>query len=126
VTVVLDASAVLVLLLDQPGAEAVAEALPGAALGTVALSEVLGALGDRGVVTSGLADHLAAAGVRFEPLSEPDALAAAQLRGLDRDRVLSLGDRCTLALAQRLSAAVLTADLAWSALDVGVEVRQLG
>ena len=122
---VLDASAVLVLLLDEPGADAVTDALADGALSVVNLAEVLSTLTDRGADTSGLADHLAAAGVQVEPMAEPDAAVVAELRRLDADRVLSLGDRCCLALARRLSAAVLTADHAWSGVETGVDVRQL-
>lgn len=124
-TVVLDASAVLVLLLDEPGAEVVAEVLPDGVLGAVNLAEVLSKLADRGVAAAGLADHLAAAGVHVEPVTEQDALDVAAVRRLDTGRVLSLGDRCCLALARRLSVAALTADRAWSAVDAGVEVRQV-
>jgi ribonuclease VapC len=125
VTIVLDASAVLVLLLDEPGADVVAEAVPDSVLSTVNLAEVLSKLGDRGVDTSGLADHLVAAGVRVEPMIEQDAAEVAGLRRLDTGNLLSLGDRCCLALARRLSCAVLTADRAWSAVDMDVEVRQV-
>jgi ribonuclease VapC len=125
VTVVLDASAVLVLLLDESGADVVAEAVPDSALSAVDLAEVLSKLGDRGVDTSGLVDHLAAAGVRVEPMTEQDAAEVARLRRLDTRKVLSLGDRCCLALARRLSSSVLSAGRAWSALDTEVEVRQV-
>ena len=124
-TVVLDASAVLVLLLDEPGADAVAEALPDAAISAVNLAEVLSTLGDRGLDTSSLTDHLVAAGVQVEAVTERDAAEIARLRRMDTDEVLSLGDRCCLALGRRLSSDVLTADRAWSTVDTGVEVRQV-
>lgn len=124
-TVVLDASALLVLVLDEPGADTVAEVLSEGALSAVNLAEVLGTLGDRRVDASGLADHLAAAGVRVEPMTERDAAEVAELRRIDTRQVLSLGDRCCLALARRLSAPVLTADRGWSALETGVEIRQV-
>jgi ribonuclease VapC len=124
VTVVLEASAVLVLLLDESGADVVAEAVPDGALSAVDLAEVLSKLGDRGVDTSGLVDHLAA-GVRVEPMTEQDAAEVTRLRRLDTRQVLSLGGRCCLALARRLSSAALTADRAWSAVEAGVEVRQV-
>ncbi len=47
------------------------------------------------------------------------------LRTATRAAGLSLGDRACLALAQRLSAPVLTADQAWKGLDVGVEIRHI-
>ena len=124
-TVVLDASAVLVLVLDEPGADTVTEVLPEAVLSAVNLAEVLSKLSDRGIDAATLADHLAAAGVQVEPMIESDAGVVAELRRLDASRVLSLGDRCCLALGRRRSAAVLTSDRAWSAVEAGVEVRQL-
>ena len=124
-TVVLDASAVLVLLLDEEGATAVAEVLGGGVVSAVNLAEVLSKLDDRGVDASGLADHLAAAGLRVEPLTERDAADVAELRRIDTGRVLSLADRCCLALGRRLSVPVITADRAWAGIDAGVEVRQI-
>ncbi len=124
-TVVLDASAVLVLLLDEPGAETVAGVLAEAALSAGNLAEVLSKLGDRGVDTVGLVDHLTAAGVEVHPLTERDAVVSAELRRIDTGRVLSFGDRCCLALGRRLSAVVVTADRAWSGLQTGVEVQQI-
>ena len=124
-TVVLDASAVLVLVLDEPGADAVTEVLPEAVLSAVNLAEVLSKLIDRGVDASSLVEHLAAAGVQVEPMLEGDASVVSELRRLDVGKVLSLGDRCCLALGRRRSSAVLTADRAWSSAAAGVEVRQV-
>jgi ribonuclease VapC len=125
VTVVLDASAVLVLLLDEPGAEDVAGVLADGALSTVNLAEVRSKLFDRGVDAVGLGDHLTAAGVTVYPMTERDAAEVAELRRIDTARVLSLGDRCCLALARRLSAVVVTADRVWSDVDAGIEVQQV-
>ena len=124
-TVVLDASALLVLLLDEAGADAVAEVATDGVISAVNLAEVLSKLSDREVDASGLGDHLATAGVQVESMQASDAAEVADIRRLDTGRVLSLGDRCCLALGRRLSATVLTADRAWSGVDVGVEVRQL-
>lgn len=124
-TVVLDASAVLALLLDEPGAEPVVGVLGDGALSAVNLAEVLSKLSDRGVQAAGLGDHLTAAGLTVHPMTELDATEVAELRRIDGGRVLSLGDRCCLALGRRLSAVVMTADRAWSALDAGVEVQQV-
>ena len=124
-SVVLDASAVLVLLLDEPGATAVADVLAQAVISAVNLAEVLSKLTDRGAEVTGLTSQLGAAGVLVEPMTEADAAEVALVRRLDSERVLSLGDRSCLALARRLSAPVLTAYRAWSTVDAGVEVRQL-
>ncbi len=124
-SVVLDASSVLVLLLDQPGADVVMEVLRAGVLSAVNLAEVLSKLTDRGADVSGLTDDLVAAGVRVEPMTVADAAEVAELRRIDQGRLLSLGDRCCLALGRRLSAPVLTVDRAWSELDGDVEVRQV-
>ena len=47
---VLDASAVLALVQDEPGAEAVAAALPGSRLGAANLAEIIGKLVDAGIL----------------------------------------------------------------------------
>jgi hypothetical protein len=51
-------------------------------------------------------------GVRIEPLT------AARLWDRARPAGLSLGDRCCLALAERLGCAAVTADTAWAQLDL--------
>jgi len=121
---VLDASAVLALLHDEPGAEIVAVALPGAVLSTVNLAEVIGKLVDAELDSSRLRQLLTAAGVVLEPLSEQDAELAGALRALPKGRSLSLGDRCCLALTLRSRPAeVLTADQAWTEVQLPVHVR---
>ncbi len=123
-TVVLDASAVLVCSSTNRAPRPSQASLPTGPEHRD-LAEVLSKLSDRGVNAVGLGDHLTAAGVTVHPMIERDAAEVAELRRVDTARVLSLGDRCCLALGRRLSAVVLTADRAWSALDTGLEVRQV-
>lgn len=125
-TVVLDASAVLALLFDEPGADAVAEHVAGGAVvSTVNLAEVATVLVRRGRDPEVVLRPLRAQ-VHVIAFTEDDAAAVAALYPLVSRRGLSLGDRACLALARRLQVAAITAEHVWRGLDVdGVTIEHV-
>lgn len=119
---VLDTSALLALLFDEPGAAAVADAIAGgAAISTVNLSEAAAALvrnhRDPESILGAVTQQ-----VSVEAFTEEDAQVAAALWAPTRGTGLSLGDRACLSLAKRLNAVTVTADREWADIDVGVTV----
>ena len=120
---VLDASAVLALVHDEPGADQVADALSGSTLSAVNLTEVVGKLVDADVEAQQLRTLLVSAGVTIKHFGADDAELAGALRSVVGGRALSLGDRCCLAVAVRSDPPeVLTGDRAWAELDLPVRV----
>jgi ribonuclease VapC len=125
---VLDASVFLAYLNEEPGADAVTDAIAeGVHLSSVNLAEALARFARRGADPAHLAADLTARGllgmaVRVEPFTQADAVEAARLQPLTREFGLSLADRACLALARRLGAPVLTADRAWAGATLEVDL----
>ncbi|HEX4607147.1 MAG TPA: type II toxin-antitoxin system VapC family toxin [Urbifossiella sp.] len=121
--VILDASAVLALLLGEPGADAVLSHGPGALLSAVNYAEVVAR-------TASLCGSLDEAKRRIDrqeleivPLDRDQAVIAASLAAAGRPLGLALADRCCLALAMTRGLPVLTADRVWRRLDVGISIE---
>lgn len=123
--VVLDASALLVLLNSERGADVVAGTLPGAAMSAVNLSEVVAKLAERGVPEREIRTALDGLGLEIYPFDRELAYLAGQLRARTRGRGLSLGDRACLALGLQLDASALTDDRSWSGLGIDVRIQVL-
>ena len=120
---VLDASAVLTLVQDEPGSDRVARCIPGALISAVNLAEVVGKLADAGVPGDQIELALSALGLRVVPLDARAAYEVGMLRPPTRTHGLSLGDRACLALGVASGLPVLTSDRAWSVVDVGATVE---
>ncbi len=130
-TSVLDASALLAYLQDEPGVDLVAEALvQGVAMSAVNWAEVLSKLTEWGqdpdAVTAELTEQgLLGKALLVYPLNEALACSIAKLYPGTRSLGLSLGDRACLALALSLGLPVLTADRDWGTLSLGCNVIQI-
>jgi ribonuclease VapC len=122
--VVLDASALLVLLLGEAGAERVADLLPRSSVSAVNLSEVAAKLNERGMPEPGIRSALGDLDLDVHAFDQEAAFAAGRLRQPTRSHGLSLGDRACLALAMRLNAIAATADRAWAGLGLnGLQIE---
>jgi ribonuclease VapC len=112
VSSVLDASAILAWLQDEPGADEVERRLEqGASCGAANWAEVAQKVRARGEVWDVARALLASYGVRVEPVTVDDAERAAALWRPGSG--LSLADRLCLALAGRLGLVAVTADRTW-------------
>jgi ribonuclease VapC len=107
---ILDASALLVFLLSEPGADRVAEALlNGATMSTLNFAEVASRYVARGA--GGYAETLLRRlPVALVAVDEDLAEQSAHLANFALAGPLPLGDRICLALGQRLEQTILTAD----------------
>jgi len=124
---VLDASALLCLLFDEPGADRVERALPDAVISAANLAEVIAKLVDRGLDGNEVLADLRELDLEVVALDRAQAEAAGLLRSATRKARLSLGDWACLALAQQRGAATLTTDprQAEVASAIGVTVELL-
>jgi PIN domain nuclease of toxin-antitoxin system len=115
---VLDSSAVLAWLQGEDGADVVEPLVEGGVISAVNWSEVLQKTLAAGLDAEAVGGQLKALGLRVEPVTEADALPAA--RWWLTENTLSLGDRCCLALAERLGAQAVTTDSLWSSTGADV------
>lgn len=123
---ILGASALIAFLHDEPGSDAVLDAIVAtAALSVVNWAETLSKLAADGDDPRQVADsfHTSDSPLLLQPLTDTDCVEIARLRPLTKTRGLSLADRACLALAHRLQLPVLTADRDWTELDLGITIK---
>jgi len=110
---VLDASALLAWLGEEPGAEVVERSLEGSVVSAVNLSEVLRKGIAAGAEVSGMAGDLSDLGVSVAAFGAEEADLAAALWGPTRGLGLGIADRACMATAVALGLPALTADREW-------------
>lgn len=119
---VLDSSAILALLNQEPGSQRVVEVLSDAAVSTVNCAEVFTKLDEWKMPAADFETVL-----RVIPTIVDFDFALArrvgELRTLTRHLGLSLGDRACLALAEREGGRAMTAERKWRELDVGIAIE---
>ena len=118
----LDASALLALLNDEPGADKVRAAIGKALMSSVNVAEVVSKLADYGMTDAGVEKVL---GIGFEivPFGPDEVAVMGEIRRATMKYGLSLGDRSCLATGLVRSVPVLTADNTWANAKIpGLEV----
>ena len=113
---VLDASAVLCLIRNEPGADTVKAVLADSSISAVNLSEVIAKMADLGMDTDLIDAVLGPLQLPAIPFDAAQARIAGLMQRATRPLGLSQGDRACLALAEQAGAAAMTTDRAWSAL----------
>ena len=117
-SVVLDASAVLALIREEPGADQVAPYIGRAAISAVNLQEVVKELLLSGLDEATIRELLEELRLDVRPHDVAAAFAAAALHAQTRQYGRGLGDRSCLALAVQLGVLALTADREWKKVKV--------
>jgi len=120
VTSVVDASAVLAWLQDEPGADDAEPHLMEGVIGAANWSEVLQKARQHGADPGVVARLLATFGLEVADVIAEDGERAALMWRVGSQ--LSLADRLCLGLGVRLGASVATADAAWQDLPGGPRI----
>ncbi len=122
-SIVLDASALLACLNSEPGSESIIDELPDSLVSTVNLAEAVSVLVRQGASKEKACEVLSLLEFQVVDFDRASAEETGALAGLTRSAGLSLGDRACLALAARENLPAVTADRAWSGVNVGVQIR---
>lgn len=130
--IVLDSSAVLAMILNEPGGDRVEVLLDRldagvrgtkAAISAVNWCEILTRLVRAGIPMSGERLSSILNGVEVVPFGKPEADTAAEYSRLDTS--LSIGDRACIALAFERGAVTWTCDRAWTRMKLPIKLEML-
>jgi len=119
---VLDASALLAMLNEEPGGAKVADNIASARIGVINYAEVVSHYIRLGMPERDIDAMLDPLPIQVVPADKALGKIAGRLRGVTAQAGLSLGDRFCLALALRDSLPAWTADKVWKAVEKDVEV----
>jgi PIN domain nuclease of toxin-antitoxin system len=121
--VVLDASALMALLRNEPGADIVAASLTHAIISAVNYSEVLKKAVEHDGGTEKAVGLVASLGVPIIPFDAAIAVTSAALYPNAKKLGLSFADRACLALGVQRRAHVFTADTKWQRMELPIKVK---
>ena len=120
--IVLDSSALLAVILDEPGADRVSATFPEALISAATLAEILSKAHQRGLTIDGSYRRIVNFGIGIVPVTALQARIAAEISRAPRKLDLSLGDRLCIALAISLTCELITSDRGIAAFEAGVPI----
>lgn len=110
---VLDSTALIAVVEQEPGYERVVGLLHNATISAVNLAETINKLVGRGSPAGTVREVLMRLELAVEDWSQDMAYNSAEFTPFNKSHGLSLGDRACLTLAKRLHATAVTADRTW-------------
>jgi PIN domain nuclease of toxin-antitoxin system len=120
---VYDSSALLAIILGEPGADVASANIANAMVSSVNLAETFSRAEDKGIPVDKTERFLMGKEVQFVDFDSDLARVVGTMRTKTRSRGLSLGDRACIARALRERATIVTADRVWAELDLPCKVE---
>lgn len=123
----LDSSAVLALLGNEPGADRVVPLLPDSAITTINLAEVVKKLRERSVSVEEVREIIDELQIPLEhgPLDHVQAIELGDFAALGRPAGLSMGDAVCLTVAARSGRTAVTTDRKWKDLPATISTAKI-
>ncbi|MBN9342750.1 MAG: type II toxin-antitoxin system VapC family toxin [Candidatus Paracaedimonas acanthamoebae] len=116
--VILDSSALLALLKNEPGSDIVESLLGNIIMSSINVTEVATVLLDSEMTLQECQDTVLPFISNIKPYDEVLAFLTADLRKQTKAYGLSLGDRACIALGQKMQLPIYTADKIWGELQL--------
>ena len=115
---ILDASALLALLKNEPGADKVEPLLGQIVMSSINVSETASILLESEMTAQEVQECLLPLISDIVPFDEEQAFKTAELRKQTKNHGLSLGDRACISLGMKMGLPVYTADKVWKKLQL--------
>jgi len=120
---ILDASALLALIQEEPGSNVIKPLLKNSVMSTVNVAEVLTSLQRVNILPEEGLDYISLLINEIVDFDVDQAKEAADLYSKVKHKGLSLGDRACLALGLKYKAKIYTADKVWKDIHPELDIR---
>lgn len=124
-SVVLDASALLAIILEEAGAEIALASARNSLISAVNLDEVFHKGVRRGIPAESIEEQLTRLEISVRPFDVIDARISSKLHPRVHRLNISFADRACLALGIITGRTILTTDRDLAKLDLGIDIRQI-